>query len=131
MSNKKVFIAGVFDCFHQGHLTLLEKASRLGLLTVGVVRDAAVKKQKGENRPINNEYFRMELISKLQFVYDVLPLSDFEFPDALDYDIILVGEDQKHFKNLDSIPFAKHYMLPRLPGVSTSDIIKKMGCQCN
>jgi cytidyltransferase-like protein len=124
-----VFVLGVWDLLHEGHLSLLEKASKLGNLTVGIVKDSAVKKQKGDTRPIYSQEHRMNLVSKLLFVYDVVLLDDFEIPKKYieSSDIICIGEDQKHIKNLNEIPFMKLYNLPRFPGISTSDILKKIG----
>lgn len=130
LSNQNdVFLLGVFDMFHEGHLALIKKASKLGKLTVGIVRDFAVQKQKGNNRPIQKIAFRADLIKSLKYVDDIILLDDFEIPNKIleDFDIICIGEDQKHIKNLDLIPFEKLYNLPRLPGVSTSDILKKLG----
>ena len=125
---KKVFIAGVFDCFHEGHLNLLFKASKLGNLTVGVVRDGAVKKQKGPDRPIYNEVFRQRLVGNLGVVYGCYLIEDFLFPkDVLEaYDIICLGEDQNHFLNIKDIPHDKLIILPRTPNVSTTEIVRKL-----
>lgn len=125
---KKVFLAGVFDCFHQGHFNLLWKASKLGILTVGVVKDEAVKRQKGENRPIYNEIFRNQLINNLKMVWDSYLIDDFKFPEDVleEYHIICLGEDQKHFLNISDIPHDKLVILPRTQGVSTSEIVKKL-----
>lgn len=125
---KRVFCLGVFDILHDGHLILLEKAASLGELTVGVVCDDAVRMQKGADRPIQKEQFRMKLISKLNFVHEVCLLENFAFPKHIleEFDIIIVGADQHHIKNLYAIPEAKRYNLPRTEGISTSDIAKRI-----
>jgi len=46
------YASGVFDLFHQGHLSLLiDCRSRCDFLIVGVDSDAAVKSRKGPERP--------------------------------------------------------------------------------
>ena len=35
---KRVYICGVFDGMHEGHLNIIKKASLLGNLTVGIVK---------------------------------------------------------------------------------------------
>ena len=125
---KKVFLIGVFDMFHEGHFNLLWKASRLGNLTVGIVKDKAVKVQKGDDRPIYNESFRNKLVGNLKMVCDTILLDDFAFPKEIfnKYDFIILGEDQSHLKNIGDIPHNKLVIFPRTPNVSTSDIVKKL-----
>lgn len=128
MENKSVFVIGVFDMLHQGHLNLLEKASFLGKLHVGVIKDAAVKRRKGNDRPIIDEKTRINFIRSIKGVYSAELVEDFEIPQYIldEYSIILIGEDQTHIKNLENIPFMKLYKLPRTEGISTSQIIEKM-----
>lgn len=125
---KKIFLAGVFDMFHIGHLALIINASALGELTVGIVCDNAVKRHKGKNRPIISELDRGEIIRSLKFVDRSLYLNNFEFTEKIieKFDIIVVGEDQSHFKNIDKIPPEKKIVFPRYQGVSTSQLIKSI-----
>jgi cytidyltransferase-like protein len=127
MENEKfVLICGVWDLCHSSHIQLLRKASKLGKLIVGVVADEAVKRQKGNNRPIMSSEEREKIIRLLG--YGTIPLDDFYFPvewiDKVDW--VAIGEDQSHFKNLDEIPYEKKIIFPRYPGISTSDIVKKI-----
>ncbi len=68
--NKIVFTNGVFDILHQGHVTYLKEARKLGdKLIVGINSDASVKRLgKGDGRPINPEYARAFIISELKSV---------------------------------------------------------------
>lgn len=128
MANKKVFLLGVFDMFHYGHLRLIQQAAELGDLTVGLVSDFPVKHQKGLNRPIISEGYRQAIVQSLKGVVETRLVHEFKIPqDVLDsYDLIVVGADQAHITNLDDIPGPRRYDLPRTEGVSTSDIIKKI-----
>ena len=128
MEPTKVLLIGVFDLLHQGHLNLIKKASKLGRLIVGIVSDDAVRLQKGDNRPIQSELFRQELVGSLRCVYGTFIVDGFYFPakEIADHDLIMVGEDQQHFSNIKDIPFEKYYILPRTPDVSTSNIVKKL-----
>lgn len=123
-----VLTIGVFDCLHEGHLNIFYKLHKIGRLEVGVIKDEAVRKQKGQNRPIMNENFRLKLISALRCVNHAYLIPNFEFTDEMikAYDIIAVGEDQNHIKGIHNIPKAKLIILPRTEGVSTSEIIKRM-----
>ncbi|HID38539.1 MAG TPA: bifunctional heptose 7-phosphate kinase/heptose 1-phosphate adenyltransferase, partial [Calditrichaeota bacterium] len=60
---KVVFTNGCFDIIHGGHIEFLQKAKALGdILIVGLNTDQSVKKLKGENRPINNEKERANIL---------------------------------------------------------------------
>lgn len=124
----RILTLGVYDCLHEGHLNLFLKLKTLGIVEVGIVKDEAVKRVKGETRPLMNETFRFNLIKQLRCINRAFLIDDFEFTSHLinGYDIIAVGEDQKHFKGLDLIPKEKLIILPRTEGVSTSEIIKRM-----
>ena len=131
MKMKKVFCLGVWDLFHMGHLNLLYsayKGSGEGRLIVGVVKDAAVRRQKGQNRPIIPYNERLEIVRSLWFVKETVWLDGFFIPKAIidQCDLIVVGADQSHIKNLPEIPKSKRLDLPRYVGTSTSDIIKRI-----
>lgn len=66
---KIVFTNGCFDILHVGHVRYLTAAKSFGdVLIVGVNSDASVKMLKGENRPINNEKDRAEILLGLKAV---------------------------------------------------------------
>ena len=124
----KVFCLGVWDMFHYGHLVLITRASKLGDLTVGIVCDEAVKCQKGNSRPIINQNERGEIIKALSCVSDCRLVEDFIIPrDVIEgFDVIVIGADQDHIKNLNDLPKEKIHTLSRYDGISTSDILKKI-----
>jgi D-beta-D-heptose 7-phosphate kinase/D-beta-D-heptose 1-phosphate adenosyltransferase len=69
--------SGCFDLIHYGHLHYLERCKELcDYLYVGVDSDALVKKTKGENRPVINQYERLELIDSLGIVDMAFILED-------------------------------------------------------
>lgn len=76
--NKKIALTnGCFDILHIGHARYLKEAKNLAdVLIVGINSDASVKKLKGENRPINNENDRAELISYFEFIDYVIVFSE-------------------------------------------------------
>jgi len=64
MGKKIVFTTGVFDLLHYGHGKYLLEVKKYGdFLVVGIDSDELVKKNKGEDRPINKETRRAFLIS--------------------------------------------------------------------
>jgi D-beta-D-heptose 7-phosphate kinase/D-beta-D-heptose 1-phosphate adenosyltransferase len=96
--NKKVvFTNGCFDILHTGHIALLEQAKRYGdVLIVGLNSDSSVKRLKGENRPINNEFDRAKILSSLEFVDAVVIFNEdtpFELISDIVPDVIVKGAD--------------------------------------
>lgn len=66
---KVVATNGCFDILHVGHVRSLQKAKSLGnFLVVGINSDASVKRLKGDERPINNENDRAEVLASLSCV---------------------------------------------------------------
>ncbi|MGZ3787449.1 MAG: D-glycero-beta-D-manno-heptose 1-phosphate adenylyltransferase [Bacteriovorax sp.] len=66
---KIVFTNGCFDILHLGHVEYLNEARALGdVLIIGLNSDASVRELKGNDRPINNEHDRMEMLLNLKAV---------------------------------------------------------------
>jgi rfaE bifunctional protein nucleotidyltransferase chain/domain len=66
---KLVVTNGCFDLLHVGHVRYLQAARALGAaLAVGVNGDKSVHELKGDNRPINNERDRAEVLAALECV---------------------------------------------------------------
>jgi glycerol-3-phosphate cytidylyltransferase len=92
------YTTGVFDMFHIGHLHLLKKAKhRCDYLIVGVSSDELVEEYKNK-KPIIPFEHRLEIVSSLKFVDEVLVQSHRDkFKQFLDigYDKLFVGDDWK------------------------------------
>jgi D-glycero-beta-D-manno-heptose 1-phosphate adenylyltransferase len=69
-SGKKLVVTnGCFDLLHVGHVRYLEAARALGdALAVGLNGDQSVRALKGDNRPVNNERDRAEVVAALESV---------------------------------------------------------------
>ena len=102
--NKKiVWTNGCFDLIHVGHVGYLKKAKGFGnILVVGLDSDESVKKLKGEDRPVQPEMERAEILSAFDFVdYVVI----FPYGGAKEYlmglkpDVYVKGGDY----NIDTI----------------------------
>jgi D-glycero-beta-D-manno-heptose 1-phosphate adenylyltransferase len=121
-NHKIVFTNGCFDILHVGHVSYLAKAADLGSkLVVALNTDLSVKKlSKGENRPINNESSRLQVIASLAFV-DLVFLFNEETPlesiKALLPNVIVKGAD--YDPNVEN-PRDKKYIVG-------SDIMKDIG----
>lgn len=102
-NRKKVFVSGVFDLLHSGHVAFLKEAAQYGDLYVGLGSDATVADLKG--RPaVNSEDERLYMLKALSCVYDVkinrgIGILDFsEDMKDLKPDIFIVNEDGNTFE---------------------------------
>lgn len=133
-SNKVVFTNGCFDILHLGHLDLLQRAGELGdVLIVGLNSDQSIKKIKGENRPINDQELRTELLASLFYVNFVVTFEE-ETPinliETIVPDILLKGGDYKK-SEIVGASFVeenggKVVIFPLKEGLSTTNIIDKI-----
>jgi rfaE bifunctional protein nucleotidyltransferase chain/domain len=132
--NILVFTNGVFDLLHVGHVRYLAAARALGdTLLVAVNSDNAVKKLKGDDRPIVNEAERAEILAALKQVDYVTVFDDVSprgliaelLPDVLvkggDY-----GLDEIHGREEVEAAGGRVVSLPFVEGLSTSKMIERM-----
>lgn len=134
---KVVYIIGVFDLFHRGHVELLRKAKLLGdKLIVAVNGDELVANYK--RRPFINEYDRLAVVESCKYVDESFIIRTYDNKDAVvkySVDIIVHGSDWQGDSYLKQIrmddDFLKQHkidlvFLPYTEGISTSDIIKSI-----
>ena len=125
-----VYTSMVGDLFHIGHLNLLRKSRSLGTkLIVGVIEDTCVKSYKGRF-PVFNMRERMEIISAISGVDDVISQYNRDGSDNLrslgNVDIVTRGDDatlENEKKYIEGIG-GKYILLPRTVGISTTGIIE-------
>jgi len=134
---KRVFVIGVFDLMHRGHLELLRRAKELGtILVVGINSDIKVASYK--RKPYLNENERLEVVEALKFVDIAFIMNDTlqrENISKYNIDVIVHGDDWPEELYLKHIGLDREYleknnielkMLPHTEGISTSDIIKRI-----
>lgn len=96
---KIVFTNGCFDIVHQGHLDYLSKAKDMGArLVIGLNTDTSVKRLKGLERPINNEYSRALLLAAFEFTDMIIFFEEdtpYELIKFIQPDILVKGNDYK------------------------------------
>lgn len=125
---------GCFDILHVGHVRILKQSKALGnILVVGINSDASVKRLKGEDRPINNQDDRAELLSSLECV-DFVSIFDegtpVEFLKSVKPNIHVKGADYKP-ENLEETPVVESFggevrILPLVPQKSTTSLVEKI-----
>jgi len=137
---KRVYIDGVFDLFHRGHLESLRKAKHSfndpenTFLIVGIVSDKDCESYK--RTPIISEDDRVEIIKNIKFVDEIVfpcPMTmTLEFIEKNNIDLVVHGfsndadrEKQKKFfaPIIDSGKFKE---IDYYSKISTTDIIKKL-----
>ena len=131
----KTFVAtnGCFDILHVGHVRYLQKTKTLADYSIVMLNsDKSVKMIKGEDRPINNEQDRAELLSALSCV-DYVVLFEEKSPakllEAIKPDIYTKGADY----TLETLPERdiviknniKVEFIDFVAGKSTTNVIKK------
>jgi len=71
-----IWINGVFDVLHMGHIKLLQRARQMGLpVVVGIDTDERVKAMKGASRPINSLQDRRGVLQAIKYVDEVREFS--------------------------------------------------------
>ena len=131
----KTFAAtnGCFDILHVGHVRYLQKTKSLADYSIVMLNsDKSVKMIKGENRPINCEQDRAEILNALICV-DYVVLFEEKSPakllEAIKPDIYTKGADY----SLETLPERdiviknniKVVFIDFVPGKSTTNVINK------
>lgn len=127
------FTNGCFDILHRGHVSYLNFAREQGdVLVLGMNSDVSVKRNKGDDRPINCEEDRAEVLAALECI-DYVVLFDEDEPreliEALLPDVLVKGEDWAHYvSGREAVEAAggKVVLAKMVEGHSTTNIIEKM-----
>ncbi|MBI4052146.1 MAG: D-glycero-beta-D-manno-heptose 1-phosphate adenylyltransferase [Elusimicrobia bacterium] len=127
---KVVFTNGCFDLIHAGHVSLLEKAQRLGnILVIGLNTDSSVRKLKGKNRPITPEKSRAKILSALACVDYVVLFKEetpFNLIRSLHPDILVKGADYEVNHIVGREYAGKVVRIALKKGYSTTTLIQKI-----
>jgi D-beta-D-heptose 7-phosphate kinase / D-beta-D-heptose 1-phosphate adenosyltransferase len=135
LGQRVAFTNGCFDVLHAGHVQYLQEARLQGdVLVVGLNSDASVRNLKGNNRPINSEMARAQVLAGLQAVdyvtifHETTPLS---LIHALRPDVLVKGADyQKH--EVVGADFVESYggrvhLAKWREGFATTGILQRLG----
>lgn len=132
-----VYVIGVFDLFHSGHVNLLKQAKAFGdRLIVAINGDDMVAKYK--RRPVMDENERLKVVEACRYVDKAFVISDFDNKQYIidnHINVIVHGDDWTDDSYLEQIRIDNEFIrthkiemkfIPYSKGISTSDIIKKI-----
>lgn len=126
-TNSVVFTNGCFDILHRGHIEYLKKSKELGYkLIVGLNSDDSIKRLKGVNRPVNNQYDRKAVLEALDCVDEVIFFDEdtpYNLIKELKPDIITKGGDYKKEEVVGN-NMAKVVIIPFINGYSTTKTLE-------
>jgi rfaE bifunctional protein nucleotidyltransferase chain/domain len=128
---KKIFVNGVFDLLHLGHLTLLREARAMGdCLHVAIDTDRRVRDLKGQDRPIRNQAEREALLRELRCVDHVWTFdTDQQLRDIIleiSPDIMVKGSDYRDRPIIGSEHCGSIRFIDTLHGHSTTKTIARI-----
>ena len=123
----KVWVNGTFDVMHIGHIKLLEYASTLGIVRVGLDTDERIKEKKGKSRPINNLEDRIKFMQSIKYVDSVVSFgSNDELENCIkewDSDILVIGDDYKYHEIIGVHLVERVAFFNKIENKSTTKII--------
>jgi len=128
---------GSFDLLHAGHLEIIYQASlQADVLIVALNTDASIQQYKSPLRPIIPLEYRMQMMAALQWV-DYVTWFDETDPCALlsriQPDVHVNGAEYGD-NCIEAQTVASYggklHLVPLVPGLSTSQIIKKIVATC-
>jgi len=125
-----IWTNGCYDVLHRGHIELFKYAKSLGhILIVGIDSDQKVKKDKGEDRPINNSEDRKFLLESIRYIDKVLIFNSKEelknLIKDIKPDIMVIGSDWKGKPVVGQEHAKKLVFFDRIGDYSTTKIINK------
>jgi D-beta-D-heptose 7-phosphate kinase/D-beta-D-heptose 1-phosphate adenosyltransferase len=120
---------GCFDLLHRGHVSLLQAAAGFAdKLIVAINSDDTVRRLKGPDRPINNEYDRAYVLAALQYV-DAVVIFPQDTPEELLSHIlpeVLVKGGEYTLEQVPGRQYAKRVELVEyLGGYSTTAMVNR------
>ena len=134
---KRIYIDGIFDLFHRGHLESLKQAKFIDkdvYLIVGIIDDDTASGYK--RKPIINQIDRAEIIKNIKIVDEIIESAPLvitgEFVEENNIDLVVHGfandndwEKQKDFFKylIENNKFKKINYYDK---ISTTDIIEKI-----
>ena len=133
---KVIWTNGCFDILHRGHIELFKFCKAKGdYLVVGIDTDERVKKNKGPDRPFNNEADRSFFLQSIKYIDKVVMFStDEELEQRLlenNIDTMIVGSDWKGKRVVGQEKVNKVLFFDRIGEYSTTSILEAKNDVCS
>ena len=126
----RIYVDGVFDLFHIGHINLLKKAKKFGdILVVGVISDKDTESYK--RTPVINHENRIRMLEECSIVDEVIQTPPLvltkEFIINNKIDLVIHADDSKQ-EEFFKVPIEMGIMryVPYTKTISTTKIIKRI-----
>ena len=123
----KIWVNGTFDVMHIGHIRLLQHASSLGIVRVGLDTDERIKQKKGPNRPVNTLQDRIDFMKSIKYVDSVVSFgSDDELEQRIqewDSEIMVIGDDYKYHEIIGNQFVDRISFFDKIKNKSTTKIL--------
>lgn len=128
------FTNGVFDLLHLGHLRILNETRKVcDKLVVAMNADSSVKRLKGDERPIQPEELRAQVLSNMKQVDLVVIFAEdtpFELISTAAPDVLVKGgdyiaEEVVGYKEVRAVG-GEVLIVPTLHGYSTTSTVRRM-----
>ena len=124
-----VWVNGCFDVLHRGHFELFKHAKSLGdYLVVGIDADRKVKKDKGKNRPVNNQEDRKFALESIKYIDKVVIFNTKEELEKtikeISPSIMVIGSDWKEKDVVGQQHVKEVVFYERIKNYSTTNILK-------
>jgi D-glycero-beta-D-manno-heptose 1-phosphate adenylyltransferase len=135
LGKKIVFTNGCFDIIHKGHVNYLANAADFGdILIIGLNSDNSVKRLKGENRPIQNQEARAQILASMFFISYVIIFEEdtpYNLIDIIRPDVLVKGGDYKEIDKIVGYDIVKAnggdvFTIPFVDGFSSTSIMDKI-----
>ena len=134
MGQKIGFTNGCFDLLHPGHISLMRQArAQCDRLVVGINSDQSVARLKGDDRPVQNEAARAQVLASLSDV-DALVIYEEDTPlaliEELRPDLLVKGADYTEEQVVGAIEVRAYggevYLATLTHGESTTTTISRL-----
>ena len=123
----KIWVNGTFDVMHIGHIKLLEHASSLGIVRVGLDTDERIREKKGPDRPVNTLQDRIDFMKSIKYVDSVVSFgSSKELEDRIrewDADVMVIGDDYEYHEIIGNHLVNKISFFDKIKNKSTTKIL--------
>lgn len=134
----RIYVGGTFDCFHAGHVKLLERAKGLAdFVIVALNSDAFAESYKGKT--VLTELERLEVVRACRYVDLAFVMESWakqkHYMELLRPDYILHGDDWTGGSLVSQLGVTDEFMdshgialkyVPYTAGISTSDIKRRI-----